>query len=389
MKTKLAMLLVVVLGIGLGVGIANIRISSSPWQPDSVSSDRNSATPITEVKAVPKLVIDSLHYDFGVLDIAESDSHDFVVFNHGNAPLKLTAGATTCRCTVSKLKEEEVAPGGSTKVTLEFKPSGNLGPYHQSAEILSNDPERPRVTLSIAGKITAATQLIPSQLVFSQISSGDSSIGRSQLLHYTEGSLKVLNHEWSNSATAPFFDVKIEPLAPQALAEHSPARDGLLIAVIVKPGLPQGRFQQKLVLHTDVASSPTLTLPIEGTITSEIAVVGRGWDADTGILTLGTVPRAAGAQCRLMLIVRGASRDKVEFVVDRVVPPILRVTLGEKREMNHGAVRQTPLLLEIPPDSPPVNHLGSEQNKLGEILLDTNHPQVPKLRILVRFAVEG
>ena len=44
-------------------------------------------------------------------------------------------------------------------------------------------------------------------------------------------------------------------------------------------------------------------------------------------------------------------------------------------------------MIEIPPGSPTVDCLGSEQGKLGEIILESTHPQVPKLRILVRFAV--
>ncbi len=118
----------------------------------------------------------------------------------------------------------------------------------------------------------------------------------------------------------------------------------------------------------------------------EIAVVGPGWDADTGILSLGTISSREGAQRRLMLVVRGPSRKNVTFKPVEVVPDLLKVSLGQRSEINHGAVVETPLIIDVPPGSPAVNRLGSDQAKLGEIILETTHPHVPKLRILVRLA---
>ena len=72
----------------------------------------------------------------------------------------------------------------------------------------------------------------------------------------------------------------------------------------------------------------------------------------------------------------------------KIVPDALSVSLGQRSEINN-AVTQTPLEIAIPPGTPAENHLGSEQGKLGQIILETTHPRVPKLRILVRFVVEG
>ena len=70
-------------------------------------------------------------------------------------------GGTSCRCTMSKLGQEKIPPGGSTKVTVTWKPIDKPGPYQQTAKILTNDPARPQVTLTISGRITAAVQLSP------------------------------------------------------------------------------------------------------------------------------------------------------------------------------------------------------------------------------------
>lgn len=390
MRTLLFVLLVVVLGVTLGIGTAVLRIRMTPWNP---ASDESVKT-VTVVESppsgpAPKVVVDKAEYDFGALDIQGNGSHDFVLTNTGDAPLTLTAGGTSCRCTMSSLEHESIEPGGSAKVTLTWKPIDKPGPYQQTAKILTNDPSQPQVTLTISGRITAVTRFSPGELVFSQVSAGEPTSGESTLFGYLNEPLQIVGHTWSNEAMAQYFDASLQPLSADEVKKEPLAQSGFRVKVTVKAGLPQGPFLQKLLLQTNLPASPELTLPIQGNVGSEIAVVGQGWDPERTILNLGEVARSAGIQRRLMLVVRGPLRKEITFKPGDVSPSSLKVTLGPSSEINNGIVVQTPLIIEIPKDSPPANHLGSEQGHLGEIILETTHPQVPKLRILVRFAIEG
>jgi hypothetical protein len=78
----------------------------------------------------------------------------------------------------------------------------------------------------------------------------------------------------------------------------------------------------------------------------------------------------------------------VQVSVGEVEPDFLRVTIGEKTEINQGAVVQFPLTIEIPPGSPYVNHLGSKLGKLAQIIIETTHPDAKQVKIPLRFAVE-
>jgi hypothetical protein len=239
------------------------------------------------------------------------------------------------------------------------------------------------------GRITAAVRFIPPELVFSRLSAGEASTGEATLFCYLDEPLKIKGHTWSDAATASYYDVTEQPLSAEELKQEPTARSGVLVKVTVKPGMPQGPIAQKLLIQTGAASTGTPTLSIQGTIGSEIAIAGSGWDPDKDILNLGVVSRHTGMQRKLLLVVRGPLHDKVEFKVSHVEPGILKVGLGRPREVNNGVASQTPLTIDIPRDSPSANHLGSEQGPLGEIVLETSHPHVPKLRILVRFAIEG
>jgi hypothetical protein len=66
----------------------------------------------------------------------------------------------------------------------------------------------------------------------------------------------------------------------------------------------------------------------------------------------------------------------------------MKVTVGEPTELRSGAVTQIPLTIEIPPGQPPVNHLGYDQGAYAEIVLETTHPEVKKIRIHVKFVIE-
>lgn len=391
MKSFFGLVLVILLGVALGVGIAISRQRAAPWDP---RLDEGVKKPDAIVKPAPtsdkasKVVVDNANFDFGSVDIAASGgSHEFTFTNQGSGPLTLTEGGTSCRCTMSKLEHSEIPPGGNTKVTVTWKPIDKPGPYQQTAKILTNDPASPQIVLTVAGVVTAAMRLSPSELVFSRLTAGEPSTAETRLYSYLDPAIKVTGTEWSNPASAAFYEVSHKPLSPEQLKEEKDAKSGAVIKVTVKPGLPQGPIHEKLTVKT--TSGSPLTLVVEGNVGSEIALVGAGWNPDTGILSIGEVPGGSGATRQLLLVVRGPQRRTVKFETQKVSPDNLKVSLGKPGEINNGAVVQIPLRIEVPAGSPPANHLGSEQGKLGEILLKTSHPQVPTLRILVRFAVAG
>jgi len=87
--------------------------------------------------------------------------------------------------------------------------------------------------------------------------------------------------------------------------------------------------------------------------------------------------------------VRGPHRKTVRFKPLTVSPNMLQVEVGPTTEVPGGMVTQTLMKIRIPKGSPPADHLGSEQGRLGRITLETNHPSAPQLQVLVRFAIKG
>jgi hypothetical protein len=116
-------------------------------------------------------------------------------------------------------------------------------------------------------------------------------------------------------------------------------------------------------------------------------LAGPAWDSSRQILSLGTVSGKTGFRTQLFLTSRGPHRDLVRPAVREVVPGSLQVEIGESKPVGSGGVVRTPLMVVVPPGSPPANNLCSEQAPSGRIVLDTGHPDTPTLTIHVCIAI--
>ena len=107
------------------------------------------------------------------------------------------------------------------------------------------------------------------------------------------------------------------------------------------------------------------------------------------MLRLGTVAQSEGARASLRILVKGPYRRDVRLTVKETDPAdALAVSLGEATEINNGAVFMYPLTVEIPKGARPVDRLGSDQFKLGKIVIETTHPTSKIIKFYVRFSVK-
>jgi len=383
MKIFLMLLAAVGLGAALGGGMAYVEVRPVEAVPDET------APPAAAADAA-KVAVDREEYDFGTVDADQEASHDFVFTNAGTAPLALAPGMTTCRCTVSLVDTTAVLPGKSSKVKVTWRPRGAIGPYRRTVSIRTNDPDRPDVTLTVVGEVTVGLRAEPPELVLSGLGIGEGGSGQVRVwCNLPRPPLEVTRWGLADKSTAQFFQVTWEALPEAEVRREKGAKSGVLLRVAVKPGLPQGPFQQTISLETNQPSHPELTIPLKGEVESDISVAGPNWSSQLGVLDIGTVSSQAGAQRRLLLVVRGAQCREVRFKPVRTVPEFLEVRVGETTVIGNNEASHTPLFIQIPRGCRAANHLGTKAAKLGEILLETNHPRVPQVRILVRFAVEG
>ena len=115
--------------------------------------------------------------------------------------------------------------------------------------------------------------------------------------------------------------------------------------------------------------------------------VRGNWNEEQGVVRIGHVKSATGIRAPLNIVIRGEGAGNAELSIASSDPPELKATLGEPKRLKDTLVH-VPLVIEIPPGTPPMARLDTQQNDEARIVLKTNQPDVPEMIIPVRFAVE-
>jgi hypothetical protein len=387
MKPLYVVIVAAVLGVALGGSISWARFAHVPPLVSKRSSDE------TVTGKQPEVLVDNESYDFGRVERDTTVRHAFRFTNAGDAVLNLKAGETTCtRCTISELTKPRVEPGETVEVVVEYTASSAKPQIRQIAPILTNDPKRPRVELNISGTVTARYRLVPEEVVLSKVSANETKTPDIKIYAILDNSVRVVGHEFTAPESARFFQMDSEPIPADQLT-GTDAKSGCRVRLTLKPGLPLGRIQQTIRLELQLGEAKetvSVEVPIEGSVDSDVSIVGPGWEQQISRLSIPAVSSAKGATRKLFVLLRGGRRHEVTIKTAKVDPSWLKVSLGEPTELKggDGGVTQVPLTIEIPPGMPPVNHLGTEQGKYAEVVLETTHPQVSEIRMSLKFVIE-
>jgi hypothetical protein len=379
----------ILIGLALGLGATIVEFGLMPDGSGEIEFGPKHLAPLPPPAngPPPKVAMEGGgEFDFGRAEKQVEHRHAFIIRNVGKGPLTLEKGQTTCSCTVSEIEQTEVPPGGSTKVTVQWK-AKSIGPFRQSAQIRTNDPDPDRQTLDliVSGEIVSSYRMEPTQIVFTNVSPAKGATATARILSFATADIDVLRPQFATVTIAKFFNLKVEKMSAGELKDEAGAKSGVVLHVTVKPGLPAGPIAQRIQFHLNLPGEPEVELPIEGRVYAPIEVVSPLWDADLGVLKIGTIRPSEGGKFECYLLVRDDAQAKAHLTV-AVSPPPLKVTVGKPEKLDAAATK-IPITLEVPRGSRPVDHWGTQDSKLARILLDTGLPDVKQLQILVQYIV--
>jgi Protein of unknown function (DUF1573) len=380
-------LIAAIVGVLAGASAAYIEVRVDP-ELTTLPPGLAEGPPLAEtVENAPRVEIDEAHYNFGTMQRGTTKSHEFTIKNVGTAPLKLTVGQTSCKCTLGDVSGKPVAPGESTQVRLEWSAKSDQGPFRQTATVLTNDPLQSQVELAIEGEIHETSGVMPPQLAFDKVPVGESKSAEVYVMAMLQDDLTVSEAELSDPALRDKFDVRIEPVEAADKLPNPAAKEGVRITLTAKPGLPIGRFDQWLSLRTNLPEAEKLEIPVIGRVVGDISVYGTTWNEAQGVLMIGNVKSSTGQKERVNVVVRGQGAKDVKFEVKSVDPEELRVTIGEPKQLKETLLH-VPVEVEVPAGTRPMVRLDTAQGDEGRVVLKTTHPTMGELVLGVRFAVE-
>ena len=390
MKLFLLVIASVIVGIGLGVFTTWAELSSLYSAPRLPVGPENTTVvgggPRPQIVEAPQgdrpiAQADDATYNFGNMELGAHGTHDFTIGNRGQKPLTLTKGLTSCKCTLSKLADEkdqlELAPGEETVVTLAWDTRAQPGAFRVTAEIQTNDPVTPVVTLVIEGSITRSVMMEPEDVVFSSLSPRSTAEATVRFYAMTVENFELQGHVVEDGPLKGLVEVSYEPLPAEELQKRG-ALGGYLVHLKVKPGLPLGPFEQRILLNTNLPDGAQMSIPVGGRVVSDISVMGRNWLDDYARLVIGEVESAKGAEDHVSLVVRGPHRGEMEFSVAEIDPELLEVELGDPVERGNSI--QVPVTVRIPAGHSPIARSGGTVSPYGKILIKATHPN-PELKL--------
>lgn len=376
----------------VGAGGAVLQSVARPWQ---VGDFRPGAATRAGGPGGAVDVGETVHA-FGTVGTGGSGTHDFVIRNAGSGPLTLRRGATSCTCTISDFEaadgeepaaEKVVPPGGSTKVTLQWKGKGPGGPFRQQATILTDDPRRPEVVFVVEGTVVPTWKAVPEAVLLPRVSSATGEQAEVRLFTFGSQPPEVERLFVEHAQADQFFSLASSPLPAADVAAEPGATGGLLLTLAIRPGLPLGPLRTSIDAVLRLPEEVAVSVPVEATVGGDLVLAGAAWDSSRQALLLGTVSGRKGLRTQLFITARGPHRERVTPVVREVVPDSLDIAIGEPMPIGEGGAVRIPLSVVIPAGSRAANHLCSEQGPAGRIVLDTGHPDAPTLTIPVCVAI--
>lgn len=379
--------LVVVIGIGLSVFVV-------VGNPEVPFLSRFTLVPQEDLAFVPAgepqpkaEVVDGPTFDFGYMQVGATRRHTFHIKNVGQGVLKLRKGETSCTCTVSELTKNELKPGEEALVALAWTPPDEDPVFRKTAQIFTNDRNARELELVITGSVARVLSITPDVLTLPTVKAGAETKAVCTVYTPAVDRFTITKVEFTDPATRQYFDVAITSGNLSTL-ETVKAKAGYDLEFTIKPGLPLGRFQQRVRIETDLADTGPIEINVQGIVVGDISLVGgdENWRPEAGVLSLGQVARTAGASRKMKLLLRGQEKERTNIAC-RVTPEdVLQVEIGPRDE--YGKIAMVPLEVRVPAGTRTVSCTGLKSEPYGEVqFYSTDDPDRVLMRMFVSFSV--
>jgi hypothetical protein len=371
-----------------------IVIDSVTGQPVVVRkvAEFAAANAIVAAGQMPQVETPTTKFDFGISDPLTRGSHQFVIRNVGQAPLRLETGKTSCKCTVGGLEKRELAPGEEGLVTLEWTTGRDILFSHY-ALIRTNDPERAELEFRVSGKVRVQLGTSEPELIVPAVNPGDTIQASTIVYSQTAADLAIK----SVDAALPGFAWTAETMVGEALHTGALEELGAASAQRLVVTIPTDELRQEFsdtlrltVESSQFAEPQTLELPLYGQVLGRVAVFSPLIDAD-GIVDFGTLQHGVGAEAKLLVKIRDAETSLGEVQIE-TFPDFVTATLEPRAGAGKPVTGKTgagkglyDLRVTIPADTPVCQYLGTPQ---GWLKIRTSHPRVSEIEVKLHFAVK-
>jgi hypothetical protein len=131
-----------------------VFLTQSGCQQETKSPD------VSKSEGAPKITFEDTVYDFGEISSSRKYTGQFKFTNTGNGILNILDVKKCCGSVVT-LDKEELAPGESGTIKVEYTTGARSGSMNRSIRVYSNDKTNPKVDLTIKAKVVQKVKWQP------------------------------------------------------------------------------------------------------------------------------------------------------------------------------------------------------------------------------------
>lgn len=273
--------------------------------PAAPAGQPGGQTPATPVSGdVPEVTIEKDTHDWGSVLQSDRPETDFVFTNKGKGKLIVTKVQSTCGCTVPELTKLEYLPGESGTIHVRYDPSGKNGPQSKVIRLLSNDPRRPEIPLTIKADVAPVVIIEPKAASIGTVAKKQGGTTTVKVIGRTpdfEANFVSLTRGLAYSAKI----LGTEPIDYQGKKLRATT-----IEITMKTDAPVGRQADTISIRTNDPGSPMVYVPVSGEVQGEIAVT-------PGVFSAGVVKPAEQFTTQVKMVNRQGKPFKIVKIEPR------------------------------------------------------------------------
>ncbi len=195
---------------------------------------------------------------FGVVNEGEVLKHTFKFTNIGTDTIKVYV-RSNCGCTAALLSDKNILPGGTGEIKLEYNTKGRKGNTKQGADVKTNDPDKPWITLSIYATVRSSIKVVPENLWLGEIAKGDVVSRELLVIDPGDSTLVIDRVEVQEGITAEILPVRDE--------------SGILsvpVSLTIRREEKPGKFEKQITIYTNDPNRKEITVPISGVVLADV-----------------------------------------------------------------------------------------------------------------------
>ncbi|MFH1370132.1 MAG: DUF1573 domain-containing protein [Planctomycetota bacterium] len=153
----------------------------------------------------PKISFEQPVHDFGLIGPGSTQTCEFNFKNEGVGTLIIKDVSKTCGCTVFTLEKKEYVPGEKGTLDVQYHADKGSGVRTRHLYVFSNDPDNPRIELTIKASITQKVAFEPDRLEY-KLKGDNAGVAELTIRSVDEQPFSITKFDATNDAVTANFD---------------------------------------------------------------------------------------------------------------------------------------------------------------------------------------